>query len=221
MPPQGAPLYQEVGERTYPQVGQLTLDPRNAMAETLRAFLRCAVFLRGGGDGGEDLPFQLAEVYPHWIEYGTEIEYPSASIVDAGEVPYQAHNLVPSALEDTWDRDAGTVLWKLAEAVADFQVDYWCGDDPTREAIAAALPGLFNPSEERAGVVLSGDPRYFCIPVRATLMAHQRTDDTSTAPARERRLMTRVTCEIDVVQLRKAVELKPRMVLRDGFPESC
>lgn len=219
--PPGRPLFVEKGPRTYPLAAIGTLDPRNAMAKVLEAFLRCVVFRRGGGDV-PDKDFRLEQVNPFWPEPEKEIIYPSASIVDPEGVPYEMHSLTPTALEETFGSfGEGTMLWKTGEAVARFQVDYWTNEDPTREAIAARLPSLFNPGEERAGVVLSGEPRYFRRPVRATLLANRRMDNEQAVYARERRIMTTVQCEVDVVQLRQAVELQPRMVLRDGDPEDC
>lgn len=218
----GTPLFVEKGLDTFPQAAVGTLDPRNAMAETVKAFLESACFLRGGGDA-TDTEFNLNDVALEWPDPSKELRYPTASIIDAGEVPYQAHALTPTALEETWgefDKESGdpkcTVLWKTAEAVADFQVDFWTIDTPTREAIAARIPSLFNPSEGAIGVVLAGDPRYFHRTVRATLMNNQRMDTETTVYENERRLRTLVRCEIDVVHLRNAVELLPKVRLVDG-----
>ena len=218
----GTPLQVVEGTDTFPIAAIGSLDPRNAMAEVLAAFLRCATFRRGGGDIPIEKPFSLKRVEPEWPDPKLDIAYPSASIIDNANIPYEAHSLTPTALEETWNSFAPcTVLWKTAEAVAMFQVDYWTTEAPTREAIAARLPSLFNPGEGRAGVVLSGEPRYFRRPVRATLLNHQRMDTENSVFEKERRLMTLVRCEVDVVHLRKAVELQPKMVLRDGDPEDC
>lgn len=220
--PPGTPLQVVEGRDTYPLAAIGTLDPRNAMAEVLAAFMRCAEFRRGGGTTRVDKPFRLKRVEPEWPDPKKDIAYPSASIIDNANIPYEPHSLTPTALEDTWGSFGDcTVLWKTAEAVAVFQVDYWTTDTPTREAIAARLPSLFNPGEGRTGVVLSGDPRYFRRPVRATLLNHQRMDTENAVFERERRLMTLVRCEVDVVHLREAVGLQPKMVLRDGDPEEC
>lgn len=218
--PPGTPLHVTPGVDTYPLAAIGSLDPRNAMAEVLAAYLRCAKFRRGGGDAGATKEFQLRRVEPVWPDPKSEVEYPSASIVSPAGVPYEAHSLTPTSLDRTWGAFApDTVLWKTGEAVAVFQVDYWCTDDPTREAILARLPSLFNPAEDRAGVVLSGDPRYFRRPVRATLMDHQRVDTADAVYERERRAMTTVQCEIDVVHLRKAVAFEPRVRLSGDEPD--
>jgi len=191
------------------------------MAEVLAAFLLGASFSRGGADEA-DKRFGLVAVEPIWPDPKVEAPYPSASIIERGPTAYEQHSLTPTCLDDTFNVFcSGSVLWKTAEAVATFQVDYWCCDDPTREGIAARLPALFSPGEGRAGVVLAGDPRYFRRPVRATLESNQRIDTANAVFDRERRLSTVVRCDIDVVHLRQAVELQPRMVLRDGDPEDC
>jgi hypothetical protein len=215
----GTPLQVVVGPDTFPLAAIGTLDPRNAAAEALSAFLRCATFRRGGGVGVGDKPFALERVFAFWPDAKREIEYPSASITDAAGEPYSEHALTPTALEDSWDAyEPGTVLWKTAEAALTFQVDYWCVDDPTREAIAARLPSLFSPDEGRTGLLLAGDPRYFRRPVRATLLEHERIDTEAAVFGRERRLRTTVLCDVDVVHLRCAVELRPRHVLSGELP---
>lgn len=212
----GTSLQVEEGPDTSPLVAIATLDPRNAMGEVLAAFLRCAEFRRGGGTTGMDKPFALERVEDEWPDPKKEIASPSASIIDNAGIPYESHSLTPTALEETWESfGPGTVLWKTGEAVATFQVDYWATDTPTREAIAARLPSLFNPGEGRIGVVLAGEPRYFRRPVRATLVDNERMDTQDAVFDRERRLRTLVRCEVDVVQLRKATELQPKQRLLD------
>jgi hypothetical protein len=213
----------ETGADTYPLAAIGTLDPRNAASEVLAAFLRCAVFMRGGGTTGAPKPFSLLRVLPEWPDATSEIEYPSASIIDNAGIPYEEHALTPTILEGTFGSFApNTVLWKTAEAVAVFQVDYWTTDRPTREAIAARLPSLFTPGEGRIGVVLAGEPRYFRRPVRATLLENERMDTENAVYERERRLRTLVRCEVDVVQLRQAVKMQPKMRLLDEEPpEDC
>lgn len=209
----GTPLDVATGADTYPLAAIGTLDPRNAMAEVLATFLRCAKFRRGGGKVGAT-EFGLERVEPWWPDPKRAIEYPSASIVEIDEIPYETHALTPTPLENTWDAiDPDTVLWKTGEAVVSFQLDLWCTDDPTREAMLARLPSLFNPGEGYSGVWLDGDPRYFGAPVRATLITHQRIDTEDTVYGRERRALCVVRCEIDVLQLRCAVPLDPRVRL--------
>lgn len=216
---QGAVLQAVAGTDTQPLEAIGTLDPRNAAAETLAAFLRCAVFARGGGNVGSK-EFLLESVAMVWPDPKREVEYPSASIIDAQGMPYEAHSFVPTALEETRDEFCpDTVLWKTGEVSAVFQVDFWATDDPTREAIAARLPSLFSPTEGRAGVLLEGDPRYFSRSVRATLLESERMDTAEAVYDRERRFRTLVRCDVDDVHLRRAVQLQPRQALSPEDPE--
>lgn len=227
LPAPGTPIFGSPGD-PFPLAAIGTLDPRNAMAEVMAAFLLNTKFVRGGGKV-PSTEFQLNEVNPEWPDPDEDLRYPSATIIDTGPIPYEAHNLVPTALEETWgqfdngcfeedpgDREKRTVLWKTAEAVAEFQVDFWADDRATREAIAARIPSLFNPEEGRAGVVLQGEPRYFHRLVRATLVDSQRMDTPAAVYPNERRLKAVVRCEVDVVHLRAAKELHPKVTLAEG-----
>lgn len=202
-----------------PTVRGPSIDSRSAAAEALQGFLLAANFLRWGGPGaGEDVSFKLLRVFRQWPEASQAMEYPCASITDAEDVPYQAHSIVPTPLEETYDQfGPGTVLWKLAEVATTFQVDFWCEDDPTREAIAAALPSLFSPGEDQFGVVVQGPPTYFGRRVRLSLLAAQRMDTGSTVYVRERRWMARVRAEVDEVALRRATLAAVNVLL----PEDC
>jgi hypothetical protein len=192
------------------------LDPRAAMAAALAGYLRCAVFLRWGAEA-QDVRFKLNEVLEEWPDPKGQLNYPAASIVDAGPTPMQQHNHVPTALEDTLDAHGeGTVLWKLAEAEQVFQVDFWAINAPDREAIAAGLPGLFSPGENTARAVLAGHPAHFCIPVRASLDDYQRMDTADAVYESERRLLARIRCSIDVVELRCGTLLAPSVQVNAG-----
>lgn len=221
--PLGTPVDVVTGRYTYPLEALGAIDARKAMAETLMAFLGRADFRRAGGTAADDF-FNLKRVWSTWPDPRQgDLEYPSASLSDPLSTTYGEHALTPTPLEDTVDVFcAGTVLWKTAEANLDFQVDFWANDEPTRQAIAARLPSLFNPYEDRAGVILSGHPQYFFRRVRATLLNEPRRVDVEAAVYEgERRLLTLVRCDIDVVQLRTAVELNPVMKPTDGLPEDC
>lgn len=204
-PAPGTPLHVVA----YPLARTNTLDPRNAMANVLAAYLRCATFRISGGLDA-DTVFNLEDVLEEWPDPSVELLEPVASIVREGAVPYRVHNCTPTPCEDTWDQCAETMLWKTGEAVADFQVDFWAQDTATRTAMAAALPALFNLGEERSGVLLAGDPEYFDRTVRATLLDHMRHDNPDSVYGNERRLTAKVRCEVDVVHLRhaKPLELK-------------
>ncbi len=210
--PQGTVLDED---GAYPAVAFPSLDPRQAMANTLASYIGNAQFTRDGGTG-PDTVFTLEAVFSEWPDPSQELPYPCASIIDLGKIPFDAHDFTPTPQEGTLEEFCpNTVLWKTGEAVAEFQVDYWANDKPTRQALAARLPGLFNPGESRSGVLLQGDAQYFCRRVRATLLDGERPDDEDSVYARERRQRTTVRCEIDVVQLRQAVPLQPRVQLVD------
>lgn len=194
---------------------QPTMDARAACAAALAEYLRCAVFRRGGGTAAAT-DFQLAAVLDEWPEPDVELQYPSASVIDDSETVPEAHALVPTPLEETYNPETGVVLWKLAEAVQGFQVDFWATDAPTREAIAARLPALFVPGEGAYGVVLQGPVEYLCRPVRATLVSYQRMDLAEAVYPRERRLQVRIRCEVDVIQARCDRLVAPTVSLTVG-----
>lgn len=195
----------------YPLAAITTLDPRQAMAETLACFILQAQFKRDGGNAA-DTVFRLERVLDEWPGPEVQLVYPCASIIDKGDIPYQAHNFTPTPLEETVELFCpNTVLWKTGEAVAEFQVDFWANDTNTRQAIAARLPGLFNPAENRPGVLLQGSPKYFDRRVRATMLDQKRIDDGDSVYVLERRSRHTIACEIDVVHLRQARPLQPRV----------
>lgn len=197
----------------YPKVP--TIDARNAAAEALAEYLMCAEFLRYGKDAA-DTPFKLTGVDHEWPEPDQEMHYPRASIIDSGKTAMEAHALVPTPLEETLGRfEPNTVLWKTAEASCLFQVDFWTDDAPTREAIAALLPRLFAPGEDRYAVMLCTSARYFCQPARMTLIDYRRDDTAGSVYPRERRLLALVRCEIDVIDLRCATLLAPSIKLEE------
>lgn len=203
-----------IGERRFPQMRAPRTDPRNAAALTLAAYLEAQRFIVAAGSDGLEKPFELKQVL-HKFPTKSDLEYPSAAIT-APTSTQEPHTPFPQ--EETWDRySPGTVLWRTAELVAQFQVDFFCETEADREAIAAALPGIFSPREDASGVMLRGPETYFCLPVRCTLMGDpERVDDSDSAFERERRLMVRIRSELDVVHLRKAVAIRRPVVLLDA-----
>lgn len=201
--------------------GPLLNDARNACAEAVARYLLSATY-RMWGDEDINRRYELKEVFPVWPDPSKDLPYPCASIIEAGPSDHAAHSLTPTMLEgsrDVWCK--GTVLWKTAELEATFQVDFWLNEDSQREAIAARLPSLFNPSEARAGVILEATERYFRSRVRATLGPEQRIDDANSTYVKERRLRYTVTCETDMVHLREAQPLEIRrgiLVIDEGDP---
>lgn len=201
-------LHAEIGSTRFPSMRVARIDAQMAARKTLGAYLERALFVIGAGDDGKETQFNLEQVL-HKFPRNSELAYPSASITTATSAQ-EAHNLSPTPLEATWNRYAPrSVLWKTAECVSVFQVDFWVNDEPTQEAIAAALPALFNPREDAAGVILEGPAAYWCLPVRCTLISDpERAGDTGEAVYEgERRLVARIRSEIDVVHLRQGVPL--------------
>ncbi len=205
-----------------------TIGPRDAIAETLAEYLRCAVF-RVWGKDAPDRTFALQAIHMKWPDAGKALEYPAASIVEQTDTFHEAL-FVPFPLEDTlgvYDcmvvatpdpQLPRTVLWKTAEASVEFQLDFWCSNDPDRQAIEAQLGYLFNPGQERTGVLLGGHPRYYAREVRATLLSHRQIDIEDSVYPNERRLQCAVRCEVDVVDLRLAVLLSPEATVEVTDP---
>lgn len=205
-----------------------TIGPRMAMAETLAKYLECAVF-RAKGDGGPDRDFGLTKVLPQWPDPSEALPYPCASIVEATDT-FHEQQFTPQPVEESlgvWDPCLGyavdptfpkTVLWRTAEATCDFQVDFWLSALADREAVEAGLSYLFNPGQERTGVLLGGHPRYYAQAVRATLLSHRNIDEQESVYPNERRLQTMIRCDIAVVDLRIAVLLTPRATVEATDP---
>lgn len=191
-----------------PSCGPPTMDARAAAAAAIAAYLFGLEFRKWNGDvlTGQVSTFQLRAIRREWPEPNEKLLYPCASIIDYGDVVFDAANFTPVCLEESRDvYGPGTILWKLDELQADFQIDFWTDDAATREAIAAALPGAFAPGEE-TGVILVGPDRYFRETCRATLISHRRDDDSASAYVRERRLRAIVRVQIGVLDLRRAAQ---------------
>lgn len=197
--------------------GIATIGPRQAMAETLREYLLTMRFRVWGGGQAADTEITLNDVFPEWPDASSALPYPCASVIEQTDTFYEAHNFAPTALESTlgmFDCPPGadppqTVLWKVAEASVEFQVDFWASSLPDRQAIEAELGHLFNPGQERSGVLLGGHPRFYNRPVRATLLSHRRVDVEASVYPNERRLQCVIRCEADIVHLRAATLLSP------------
>ena len=213
-PPVGTLLHAETGTDRMPLACMAEIDARNAAAEALQAYLRAAVFQIPGVPPAR---FRLKEVRTEWPEDFTKLEFPAAGITTP-VVLHDAHNLSPTALEEThgvFGRD--TVLWKTAELAIQFQVDFWCTNKPERTAIMAALPALFSPGEGRYGVIVQGPSNYYGRTVRLTLANHERVDSSETVHSRDRQLRTLIVADIDEVHLRRVSLLQPQVWV-DGEP---
>lgn len=208
-----------------PKVGQVlqpvslakrvaTTDPALAASEAVAAYLRGAVFRVWEGSGGIVREFDLARVYDEWPDPQVDLVYPSASVTLLGAGTVDASSFTPQAIETTWDEfGPGTVLWKSGELVATLQLDFWTTNAPEREAIAAALPGLFAPHESARRVLLAGPETYWSLPIRAELESYERGESSASAFQGERRMIARVRATADVVELRCGSLLSPSVEL--------
>lgn len=196
------------------------LDSRSACAEALRAYLRCLVFTIDGLQA-ENTTFQLLDVNRQWPEPDKPMTLAGpggvrrgvCTVLDPVGGQQAAWGLVPAALEDTIDRYApNTVLWKTSELLVDLQADFWFANDAERQAVAAALPAAFSPSEDEFGVRLEAPPGYFSIAIRFSMIdAPRRADDPGSVYPRERRLAVAFRAEVSEVHLRRAVMIDIRV----------
>lgn len=190
------------------------MGPRTAMAKALAAYLEKVWWYVDGDESVQDTRFRLNPIAEEWPSADEELDYPTASIVEAGETEQHPSGFVPTPLEETWgtfDELAGlsgvpgkTVLWKEADAVASFQVDFWTNSKPDRQAIEAQIASVFSPGQDRYGVLVEGPKLYYSRPCRFTLETHKNDDTKVTAFVNERRLRCSVTGECDIVSLRMA-----------------
>jgi len=182
-----------------------TVDPRSAAARALAEYLLSLVFVIPAPFPEAATRFQLQAVHEEWPEPEAELPYPCASILDGSPPTLDASNFVPTCLEDTFELyGQNTVLWKLAELEADFQVDFWCNSIPTREAIMGGLMRAFAPGEQSFGVILGGGADYFpeTARIRATLMNYRRMDEPDPVYFRERRIQALIRIQAPVLDLR-------------------
>lgn len=208
----GVPLQAEIGAHRMPITGRRVLDATNAAAEVLALYLSRLEWQTGGGTGPDDR-WRLNQVFPGWPDPDQPLPYPCASI-DAEAAERDAHDLVPTMLEETCGQyGEGTVLWKTSEVVVEQQVDFWLTSEAERKAVMASLPAYFSPSEGRAGVLLSGHPDYYDRAVNVLLLSHDEIDTSESRFERERRIRCLFACEIEEVHLRRVVRLDPVPVL--------
>jgi len=137
------------------------LGPRNAMAETLVAYLERATFTVWGGGKVKNTTFQLTSVKKEWPDPREQLCYPTASLIQSTQLSYLAASFSPYPMEETWgkfdrlvcanpsEEVPQTVLWREGEGMVEFQLDFFCDGAVQREAVEAKLGSLFNPSSER------------------------------------------------------------------------
>lgn len=188
------------------------LDARSAVAGALRAYLASLTFTVYG-DQAPNRDFKLMRVDREWPDPQKALDVPLCVVLDPEPGKQDSFNLTPTPIEDTWDRDAGTVLFKTAELVVTLTADFWAGNEAERQAIAAALPSAFSPSEDQYGVFIETSPAYWSLPARLTYLDAQRMDDAGSIYPRERRWSVTFRGELAVVDKRSAVEMDPSFTL--------
>ena len=201
-----------VGVERYEIARPNEIDVREAAVRALKVHLMRAVFVVAAGADRQRVPFQLNEFLLEWPEGDVELNYPCVAVSGSRE-PYAQSNFNAEALEETQDVWCpGSVLWRTGESEFELQLDFFTTEAPERVAIAAQLPELFNVREAAGGVVLMGPCEYYSRPIRFTLLEAERIDTGATVQQRERRLRAVVRVDAEVLQLRKAVVLDPRIM---------
>lgn len=204
--PIGTLLHATVGIDRMPLAEEPPVDAARAAGLTLKAYLEQAVFCI---PGSPPVRFKLEAVRAEWPEDFTELRYPAAGMTYP-TVERGAHALTPTMLEESFGQfGRNTVLWKTAELSIRIQLDFWCSNKPERVAIAAALPALFSPTEDRVGIIVAAGPGYYDREVRFTLLEAERVDTADTVERRDRQLRTLILADIDEVHLRRVVPLQP------------
>lgn len=201
------------------------IDAEQAIALAVAAYLESLTFTVNvrqlGNPPGADQRFRFTQVFDEWPDADQELPYPCAS-VSAANVPFQAHSLAPTPLEETFGvydvpgALAGTVLWKTSELDVELQVDVWTRDIASREAVLAELPGAFAPEEGTGRVMLTGTPAYWSLPVRVSMEGYKRIDEPEPVYSHERRALVNLRASIDVVDLRCATLLSIGYQLKLG-----
>lgn len=189
------------------RVDVAALPPGKAIAMTVAEYLAAATFFVVGS--APPRRFVLAGVSSEWPRVGQPMKYPSASLLETRPTRLDTARRQPTPLLETLDVYApATVLWKLGEAEADLVADFWTNHDPERDAISAALPGMFSPGESGCAL-LAGPSSYWCLTVRAELLNVEDRDTPGAVYADERRLRARLRASVDIVELRRASLLSP------------
>lgn len=203
------------GDTAQPRVVPfVTTIPEDAASVALAAYLRRARFYvpAGAPPHGEVSrvrEFALNAVSEEWPSPTNRLDYPAASIIGAGLVPYEGA-FTPSPIPGTEDLQRGTVLWKVGVAAGELQVDFWSIKRIERNAIGAQVAGLFNPRESRSGLLLEAPPEYACAPIRFLLQSTETIDTPDTVYANERRFQAMVAWDCTLLEMRRYVQISPR-----------
>lgn len=200
------------------------LDPEQAILRVLKAYLLTLTFRearRAGPKPMKPVRFGFSDVFEDWPDPNRDLPYPCASLaMPSGK--YEAHSLTPTPIEESYGIYDGakgtgsTMLWKLSALSQPVQLSCWVTDKASQEAIAARIPGAFAPGSVAGRVLLTGDPLYWCLPVRASLVEHDKIEEAEALYANERRMDFMLQVNVDVVELRCANLLSVRTHLTIG-----
>lgn len=201
--------------RARKQVPFALQPPEKAAAAALGAYLRCQTWLVHAGTPAADaLPhvrsIKLAELHSDFPSAQQQLRYPSASIVPAGDVEHTG-GFTPSPREETYDPEAGTMVWQIGEVGGTMQLDIWCDQVADMDAFYARMSAVMNPGEGVSGLHLVGPPGYLSAPFRFLLLSHTRRDTPDSAFAHERRMSASIQWDAPDLDLRCAVLMRPRV----------
>lgn len=181
-------------------------DSRAALSDALAAHLLCQEFSVWSEEGSRS--FKMLEVNRFWPDPGQEMITPTATILDTAGTQHTPTTFGPSVDESSYEMfGENTALWIVGASINEFQIDFWLGHEPEREAVAAALGLIFNPSATYRGLRLDLGDGYFNRVGRYTLTSWQRIDTESSIYPKERRLSVSIQAEADEVVLRRVQPL--------------
>ena len=192
-----------------PDITDLTnLDESLAVGAALVSRLQALTYHSGQAD-------KVKAVFAAWATPEDVREYPSIAVV-VREADYDAQNLSPAVLDETYDAVTKTVLVQDAEWVSDVEVHIVCTDPVQRSRVVKAVrerlmgETLWDGKAETYGVDLSV-PGYFggVYPAKVSLRRVRFEDTDSLATQRERRAVLYATVRLPVLRRVSVAELQP------------
>jgi hypothetical protein len=209
---QGTPYGRVYPERApYDGTGE---DARTTAMYALRDYICALVFFRAGSVNGGPVSFQIDPAKGFQVEQpddNKDLVFPSMAVV-SGEGEANPTGLTPyldEASKDVFGKDS--ILQVHHEHTEVFQLDIWATFRAERRALLAGLQIAFNPTEERAGLLLKLD-RYYDQTARFTLLRSAPIDGPDTMKNRRQAVAT-ISLEVNVVQLVHYRTLQPYAVL--------
>lgn len=189
------------------------IDADKAVRMAIAAYLAPQVFRIAAGPDGYVREFSLREIATSWPLPQQDLPYPCASI--SGPGLFGQSDFTPEGLEETQNvYGEGTSVWKLDEIESTYQIDFFLTNEPEREAIAAALPGLFMANDGLGRVWIETPESYLSWPMAAMFLGLTRGQDPNQVYSGEYRLSAQVQCSIDVIELRCTSLLVPTSIVQ-------